>query len=231
MLGIRAGSPLATDRIIQHGANVAPSDASPEPDDEQLVAQVIHRDTAAFGALFDRYASLVYALAFHLLGAADADEVVQEVFLRLWRRAHQFDPARGSFRAWFMAIARNEVLNRLRARTFQQQLQVAEQADRLLAEAADPAPDPADAVWVRERQDAVLRALGDLPPEQRQAIVLAYFGGMSHTAIAEHLGWPLGTVKKRIQLGIRKLRVALTGHRPDPEAPVGSGSREHEYPE
>jgi RNA polymerase sigma-70 factor, ECF subfamily len=200
-----------------------------EESDEVLAARVAGRDVAAFGLLFDRYAQTVYVFAAHMLGTADADEIVQEVFLRFWNRAGQFDPLRGSFRGWFMAIARHQILNELRRRGQEQRRLAADAIDRVLAEATDPAVDVEEVAWLHERQDSVLRALGDLPEEQRRALILAYFGGLSHSAIAQLLELPLGTVKKRIQLGMRKLRAALAQHRPDAEASVGSKSPPHEY--
>jgi RNA polymerase sigma-70 factor (ECF subfamily) len=181
----------------------------PEPTDEILVAQVGAGDLGAFSLLYDRYARPVYVMACHMLGAAEAEDVVQEVFLRLWRRVDQFDERRGRFAPWFLAVARHEVLARLRRRSREQRLALAEDIDRLLATAADPTIDVEEQVWRRERGDLVLRALNTLPPEQHRVLVLAYFGELSQATIAESLGWPLGTVKKRIRLGLQKLRQAL----------------------
>jgi len=211
------------------GATVDHDAPTAEPSDETLAARVAGRDAAAFGLLFDRYAQTVYVFAAHLLGTTDADEIVQEVFLRFWNRAGQYDPLRGSFRGWFMAIARHQILNELRRRSQEQRRLAADAIDRVLAEAADPAVDVEEAARLHERQDNVLRALGELPEEQRRALILAYFGGLSHSAIAQLLGLPLGTVKKRIQLGVRKLRAALAQHGPDAEAPVESEPPRQEY--
>jgi RNA polymerase sigma-70 factor, ECF subfamily len=211
------------------GATVDHDALTAEESDETLAARVAGRDVAAFGLLFDRYAQTVYVFAAHLLGAADAEEIVQEVFLRFWNRAGQFDPLRGSFRGWFMAIARHQILNELRRRSQEQRQLAADAIDRVLAEAADPAVDVEEAARLHERQESVLRALGELPEEQRRALVLAYFGGLSHSAIAQLLELPLGTVKKRIQLGMQKLRAALAQHGPDAEAPVGSKPPPQEY--
>lgn len=200
-----------------------------EESDETLAARVAERDVAAFGLLFDRYAQTTYIFAAHMLGTADADEIVQEVFLRFWKHAGQFDPLRGSFRGWFMAIARHQILNELRRRSQERRILAADAIDRVLAEAADPAVDVEEAARLHERQENVLRALGELPEEQRRALVLAYFGGLSHSAIAQLLGLPLGTVKKRIQLGMQKLRAVLVQHGPDAEAPVGSKPPRQEY--
>jgi RNA polymerase sigma-70 factor (ECF subfamily) len=181
----------------------------PEPSDEALVTRVATGDLTAFSALYDRYERPVYAMAAHLLGSAEAEEVVQETFLRLWRSAAQFDETRGRFAPWLLAIGRHEVLARLRRRTREQRLALAEDIDRLLATAPDQAIDVEEQVWRRERGDLILRALNELPPEQRRVLVLAYFGELSQTTIAASLGWPLGTVKKRARLGLRKLRQNL----------------------
>ena len=179
----------------------------PLPADEVLVARVALGDVAAFALL--RYARPVYAMAVHLLGPADGEEAAQEAFLRLWNKADQFDPARGSFAAWFIAVARHHVFRELRGRSQRHRLAAAEDVDRLLAQAADPTIDVEEQAWRRDEGAAVRRALDGLPADQRRALVLAYFGGLSQSAIAQHLGWPLGTVKKRIRLGMQKLRLAL----------------------
>ena len=193
---------------------------SPEPSDEVLVGRVAHGDLTAFSALYDRYDRPVYAMAAHLLGSAEAEEVVQETFLRLWRSAAQFDETRGRFAPWLLAIARHEVLARLRRRTQEQRLALAEDIDRLIATAPDPTIAVEEQVWRRERGDLILQALNELPPEQRRVLVLAYFGELSQTTIAASLGWPLGTVKKRVRLGLQKLRQVLASH----DAAVDNGS-------
>lgn len=203
------------------GAAVAePWLTSPEPSDEVLVGRVAHGDLTAYSLLYDRCDRPVYAMATHLLGAGEAEEVVQETFLRLWRSAAQFDETRGRFAPWLLAIARHEVLARLRRRTQEQRLALAEDIDRLIATAPDPTIAVEEQVWRRERGDLILQALNELPPEQRRVLVLAYFGELSQTTIAASLGWPLGTVKKRVRLGLQKLRQVLASH----DAAVDNGS-------
>jgi RNA polymerase sigma-70 factor (ECF subfamily) len=183
---------------------------SQEASDEFNVARVAaQRDLEAFAALYDRYAHVVHALAAHVLGATEAEDAVQEVFLRLWDKAYQFDSARSRFNTWFMAVARHHILDLLRKRSLQQRLAVGQKIEQVLASQEDPVDDVVERTWLRQCSDVVLRALGNLPPEQRQALVLAYFGGFSQSAIANQLHWPLGTVKKRIRLGLQKLRTAL----------------------
>lgn len=186
--------------------------------DEVLAARVAAGDREAFTELYDRYARRVYVLAAHVLGPARAEDVVQNAFLSLWRGAHRFDPGRSAFATWFMAVARHRLLDELRRRTVEQRALAVEPVDQLLAEWPDAAPDVANVVSGRERDDALLRALTTLPAEQRRAIVLAYFGGLTHVELAAVLGEPLGTAKKRLQLGLHKLRRALEDERPLPAA-------------
>jgi RNA polymerase sigma-70 factor (ECF subfamily) len=179
-----------------------------DPSDEVLAARVSAQDGAAFGMLYDRYARPVYVMAAHMLGGAEAEEIVQEVFLRLWRRAHQYRVERGPFKPWFMAIARHHVLDELRRRNLAPTV-AADRLDQVLADGLENVREVEETAWSRERSEAVLHALKGIPAEQRRALVLAYFGDLSHRSIAEYLGWPLGTVKKRIRLGLQKLRDVL----------------------
>ena len=180
-----------------------------EPSDEALAARVAGGDVGAFGGLYDRYAARVYAWAAHLLGVAEADDVVQDVFLRLWDKAHQFDPARGRFGAWFGAIARHEIIARARRRGRERRIIAAEEIDELLAQMADPAPSVESRAWSLQRAAELAAAVRDLPVEQRRVIVLAYFGGLSQSEIAVAIATPLGTVKKRTRLALQKLRNAV----------------------
>ena len=154
---------------------------SPEPSDEVLVGRVAHGDLTAYSLLYDRYDRPVYAMATHLLGAGEAEEVVQETFLRLWRSAAQFDETRGRFAPWLLAIARHEVLAPTAPAYQEQRLALAEDIDRLIATAPDPTIAVEEQVWRRERGDLILQALNELPPEQRRVLVLAFFGELSQT--------------------------------------------------
>lgn len=179
-----------------------------EPSDEALLERVRQQDVTAFSQLYDRYARPIYILAVTSLDRAEAEEIVQEVFLRLWRKADQFRPERGPFGAWFMTIARHQVWDVMR-RLHREPSLAAEVIDQLLIESAMSVGDVEEQAWSQEIGEAILDALQGLPAEQRRALVLAYFGGLSQSSIADHLGWPLGTVKKRIRLGLQKLRTAL----------------------
>jgi RNA polymerase sigma-70 factor (ECF subfamily) len=181
----------------------------PVPSDDELLAGIVSGDEGAFRVLYDRFADLVYSVAVRVLGdSAAAQDVAQDVFVRLWRNPGSYDPERGRFMPWLLSVTRNRAVDEVRSRGRRRthELAPAEGAD-------DPvdvgAPDPAwQAVLASERR-AVRRALTALPPEQRQAIELAYFGGLTQQEIAERLSTPLGTVKTRVRLGMKKLRIAL----------------------
>jgi RNA polymerase sigma-70 factor (ECF subfamily) len=213
-----ASAPLQSRQVEQgsmQSLNVPVKDRSPvsnETSDERLATRIATQDVSAFGIVYDRYSQPVFAMAGHMLGVHEAEEAAQEIFMRLWHKASQYDPARGPFSHWFMSIARNHILDKLRARSERLRIVVAEEIDMLLAEAADPRVDVLEQVWRNQRGDALLGALQRIPAEQRRVIVLAYFGGMSQSEIAIHLGIPLGTVKKRIRLGLQKLRAGLSPH-------------------
>lgn len=186
---------------------------SSNPEDATLVHQVSNGDVAAFTMLYDRYVASVYTMAVHVLGASDADEIVQEVFLRLWLKADQYDASRGSFKSWFMTIARHRMLRELGSRSRHRRAQIAGDIDQVLSRVADSTVNVEECAWLHDRAHTLSTELGALPVEQRQVLLLAYFGGLSQSAIARHLDLPLGTVKKRTSLGMQKLRRALAPDR------------------
>lgn len=177
--------------------------------DEHLALLVAARDRDAFGVLYDRFSRPVFAMAGHMLGVSESEEATQEIFMRLWHKATQYDPGRGPFSHWFLSIARNHLLDKLRARGERFRVIAVEQVETLLAEVPDPNVDVLEQVWQNQRGAVLAQALQHIPSEQRRVIVLAYFGGMSQSEISMHLNVPLGTVKKRIRLGLQKLRAAL----------------------
>jgi RNA polymerase sigma-70 factor (ECF subfamily) len=155
-------------------------------------------------ALYDAHHRQAIGLAYRVLGdLGEAEEVVQEVFLSAWRTQHQYDPARGSTHAWILAMVRNRSIDVLRARK--------RRPVELLAEGEDVADTEDVTARATANVDAAAarNALGMLPPEQKQVIELAYFGGLSHSEIATQLAAPIGTVKGRIRLGLDRLRIAM----------------------
>ncbi|MBF6590160.1 MAG: sigma-70 family RNA polymerase sigma factor [Ktedonobacterales bacterium] len=181
-------------------------------DDAELAACIARGDTDALALLYDRYSAAIYSLCLRILHEpAAAEEVAQEVFVRLWRSAASFEPERGRLSTWLLRIAHNLSLNEVRRR--QSRPTIAPDADWEIegAKISDPSVegDPATVVWMRERATAIHDALAQLPTAQRQAIELAFFGGLSQAEIAAALGDPLGTVKSRIRAGMQHLRELL----------------------
>ena len=175
-------------------------------DDRELLQAIARQDADALVALFDRYNRLAFGLAYRILGDAfAAEEVVQDAFMSIWRNAASYDLARGTVRTWLLTIVRNRAIDQLRGRFGRSQSDVAlDTVAPLLA-----ASDLWDDVLVEIQAMDVRAALGALPEEQRVAIELAYFEGLTHVEIAERLGIPLGTVKSRLRLGLQKLHDLL----------------------
>lgn len=160
--------------------------------------------------LYDRYVRLVFSMVLKILHDEErAEDIVQEIFVRVWRSAGSFRPGRGDFVNWLLGIAHNRAIDELRRQGSQRRSAVFVDDDDALGRVADPEAGPAELAWIVQKRRAVRQALGELPVEQRQAIELAYFGGLSQREIAEHTGAPLGTVKTRVRLGLKKLRDSL----------------------
>lgn len=179
--------------------------------DQDLVRRTAAGDADAFADLFDRHSPRVLGLLIRFLGSrGEAEEVLQEVFLEVWRGAGRYDPSRGSVGGWLLLLARSRALDRIRSRRSRVQRERAVHED---GEAAGRGGEPAVGtrrLEAEERFHEVFSALGELPDEQRRAVELAFFEGLSHSQIARRLEAPLGTVKSRILLGMKKLRRTLT---------------------
>jgi RNA polymerase sigma-70 factor (ECF subfamily) len=168
--------------------------------DQALLERIAGRDAHALADLYDRFAPVALALAARILGdRSEAEDVLQVVFTRVWQEAGRYDPSKGSAASWLLSWIRNSAIDRLRRRDALRRASA-----RVPAGHGDETP----AVSGEEREK-VARALAELPADQRQALELAYFEGMTQTQIAQRLGEPLGTVKTRIRLGMNKLRQAL----------------------
>jgi RNA polymerase sigma-70 factor (ECF subfamily) len=177
--------------------------------DEQLMARLAMRDIKAFEALYDRYGTLVYSTALRVVGDVQlAEDIAQEVFLRIWRRPDQYVPQRGRFVTWLLSVARNGAVDQIRMRGRRRRHETAgEESARQLP--ADEGRDPALMAQLADERQKVRQALTSLPAEQRRVIEMAYYGGYTQQEIAELLNQPLGTVKTRIRLAMQKLRAAL----------------------
>jgi RNA polymerase sigma-70 factor (ECF subfamily) len=168
------------------------------------------RDRDAFEEIYDRYGDLVYSTALRVLRDPHlAEDISQEIFVRLWRQPDSYVAERGRFLTWLISVTRNRAVDAVRARGRRQRYETASPEEQERELPADTADDPALNAQLSEQRRVVRAALAELPPDQRQVIELAYFGGLTQREIADNLNQPLGTVKTRIRLGMQKLRGAL----------------------
>ena len=191
------------DRIVDYKATA----------DERLVEALEIRDERALETLYDRHGDYVYSVCLRMVGDVQlAEDLSQEVFLRLWRRPDLYDVSRGRFLTWLLSVARNRAIDerRSRGRRFRFETPPSINTEEVLEGA--PTDEVRDVAVVSEERVVVQKALATLPPEQRLAIQLAYFGGYTQQEIADGLHQPLGTIKTRIRLGLQKLRALLKEH-------------------
>lgn len=185
----------------------------PSPSDHELVAAIGRRDEQALRLLYRRYGGASYALVIRIVGDEEcAEEVVQDVFLRIWRHAASYRADQSSLATWILGIARNLAVDELRRRRVRPvSYETVVPADHESVEQSDPDPlgDPQAVAEFSDIRGAIRSALDTLPGVQRAAIELAYFGGLSQSEIAQVTGLPLGTIKSRIRFGMRALQVAL----------------------
>jgi RNA polymerase sigma-70 factor, ECF subfamily len=188
--------------------------------DEDLMTLVDGDDSDAFAVIYDRHGGAAYSLAHRIVGEPGmAEDVTQEAFLSIWRSSARFDAARGSVRTWVLGIVRNRAIDALR-RTARPAPKLDLDDDAVLE--TQPAGERTEAEAIRRETANTLRqALGLLPREQSQVIELAYFGGFSHSEIADMLGAPIGTIKGRMRLGLEKIRATLAEGLPEGEAAEG----------
>jgi RNA polymerase sigma-70 factor, ECF subfamily len=173
--------------------------------DITLIERIVARDASAVGELYDRQSRLLYGLILRILrDRSEAEEVLQEVFLLVWNRAETYDVAAGSPAAWFVRIARNRAIDRLRANTARVR------AVESLPFELQSSENPETSASLGEQQRAVARALDAIPREQRDLIEEAYYLGLTQSELAERHKLPLGTVKTRIRTGLLTLRQQLS---------------------
>lgn len=185
-----------------------PTTAAAE-DDGVLVRQVANKDQAALSALFKRYGDPVFSLALKMVGdRGEAEEILQDSFVELWKHAPRFDASKGTVVAWLFTVARRKGIDRLRRK----ERKVRDRSDGMeeAPEMADDSLEAASSSLVRRERHRRLRGqLDKLPPDQREALELAFFRGYTHREIARRTGQPLGTIKARIRRGMLKLRELL----------------------
>ena len=171
--------------------------------DQDLISLVKRRDAEAFATLYDRHARAAYSLAYRMMGERQAaEDLVQDAFLKLWRAAGRYRVERGSVRSWLLAIVHNRGIDQLRSLSSRRRVQEK-------VEASAPRVQPSEAFaesWRNAQREQVREALKNLPAEQLKVLELAYFGGYKHVEIAELLDLPLGTVKGRMRLGLKKIK-------------------------
>lgn len=180
------------------------------PTDMELVAAVKRGDTGALSTLYDRHSRLVYSLAQRIVQiSTDAEEITQDTFFQMWQQADRIDQKRGSVLAWLIVVTRSRAIDRLRSRK-----KLKAELGQQLLERIDTfgAANVWDRVDSDERADIVKRALQEIPMEQRQALELAFYQGMSQAEIAAQLNEPVGTIKTRVRLGMKKLRESLANY-------------------
>ncbi len=171
--------------------------------DEELISFVGRSDAEAFAVLYDRHSRPAYSLAYRMMGERQAaEDLAQDAFLKVWRATASYRAGRGSVRTWILSIIHNRGIDQIRSHASRRRTQ-----DKV--EASAPKYEPSEAfseTWKNSRRDQVRAALKTLPSEQLKILELAYFSGYKHVEIADLLGLPLGTVKGRMRLGLKKLR-------------------------
>jgi RNA polymerase sigma-70 factor (ECF subfamily) len=171
--------------------------------DEDLISLVEAADAEAFATLYDRHSCAAFSLAYRMMGERQASEdLMQDAFLKIWRGASSYRSERGSVRTWILSIVRNRGIDQIRSQASRRRTQ-----EKI--EASAPRSQPSEAFaesWRNSQRDQVREALNTLPPEQLKILELAYFSGYTHVEISELLRLPLGTVKGRMRLGLKKIR-------------------------
>jgi RNA polymerase sigma-70 factor (ECF subfamily) len=189
-------------------------------EDAAIVARLVRGESTALEELYDRYGRAVYSFSLRMLGdVQSAEELTQEVFIRLWRQAQSYQRSRGVFLTWLLSITHNMAIDEIRRRKRRPLLLDGNDEDQTLFLLPDTRTDVERDAWLSALQAYVRDALTEIPAAQREAIELAYFGGLTQREIADRLGEPLGTIKTRMRLGMLKLREHLGPLVELPDAP------------
>jgi RNA polymerase sigma-70 factor (ECF subfamily) len=190
-------------------AVVQPWPEGKQPTDAALMERILQQDSTALEALYDRYGRPVYSLVLRIAQQpASAEEIVQDVFLQLWRSADRFQISRGPLEPWLFTMARNRALDFLRLKREKQRRREDSDTDDIIPSAV-VRPDPEGEIDQSRRAEKIRALLTSLPDTQRRAIELAFFEGLTHSEIAAATGEALGTVKSWIRGGLMKLRESL----------------------
>ena len=175
--------------------------------DVEVIKAIAARDEAALALLYDRYRVVVFGLLMRILNnREEAEDVLQDVFLQVWRKADDFDETRGRPFTWLVTLARSRGIDRLRSLATRERI-----TEAGAKEVSEEIPDAASDTFKSEQRGLVNSALAQLPEEQKRPLMLAYFEGLTQSEIATNLGAPLGTVKTRMRSGLTKLRELLAG--------------------
>jgi len=188
--------------------------ARSDPDDErELMKRIKARDAEALEQLYDAYSSLLYGLVIPIVKKKEeAEDLLQEVFLRIWEKAYTFDETRGNVYSWIVTLARNKAIDRIRSKGYKTQQKATASTDEPDFTLEGDRYDPLETTIHSDRAELVKTALEQIPKKQRQVIEIAYYKGMTQSEIAEHLDLPLGTVKTRTRQGLIKLKDILEDH-------------------
>ena len=195
---------VSTESRVSDGTLPAPPDER-RTQEAELLLRIRAKDERAIEALYERYSGPLYSLAYQVTGADRfAQEVVQEVFVAVWKEAGRFDPTRGALSSWLFSLARHKAIDLVR-----KEANVRRHTADVDLEFREADDDVDQEAWLRLRRDAVREAITHLPDDQRTALELAFFRGLTHVEVSETLGIPLGTAKTRIRTALLKLRDIL----------------------
>lgn len=199
-------APQAT-HAATRATEISPSDLT----DERLMEMIQNQDPAAIGMLHDRYAAMIKALIMKVIhNDAESDDLLQEIFVEIWNRAGSYDAAKGKPLGWMVTLSRRRAIDRLRKREAYGRMEE-RFTDHSKHEMPESFAHVEEDIAHSEMRQHLTRVLATLPPAQQQVIELAFYRGMSQREIAAHTGIPLGTIKTRIELALKKISVALEG--------------------
>ncbi len=182
-------------------------DSESRQDEISLISRIAAQDQVAMSLLYDRYARVIYTIAYKILNSSEeSEEIVLDVFTQVWRIAKDYNSQKGRVDTWLFMLTRSRALDRLRNHArFHKAIAASEDALMMHSHADSPEED----VLIQERNSHIMSCISEIPVEQRLVLDLAYFSGLSHSEIAAKTGISLGTVKTRIRLGLKKLREAI----------------------